>query len=319
MKPKKTTLNALIAEKMAALEAEGKIGTRYNYRTLLHYIEERWGLVPMSDVNPLFAKRMKKTMATEGKSPSTQCNYFAMLMAIFNYAVYKGYAKSENYPLRKNSYELDKPAKPKPAKRTEWCLKKEQMQKIWEEWKKDPNPSHKRNVGMFLCSYLMNGANLADIMRLKYDKSYYRSGRTVLTFIRLKTKGRSDAKVTVPIIPQLKEIIELIGDKEKPDGYVFGSFMAGTDMSDNVAVAHRVMYLNTHISRELKIWCQRRMIADHISMTYARHTYATVSTMEGVPFYVVERALGHSLGGTADNYVGHTTPEKMAEYNSRLL
>ena len=184
------TLNSLIELKMKSLEEDGKVSTMKNYRSFLHYIDGHFGEVDIKSVNPEFAQKMKKMMTVEGKTTSTINSYFALMSSIFNYAVYKKYTTADKYPFQRKSYELDKVKKPKPVKRTDWFLKKEQMQLIYGEWVKETNQSIKRYVGIFLASYLCNGANLADVLRLRYDSNYYKNDKKVLVFTRKKTHRR---------------------------------------------------------------------------------------------------------------------------------
>lgn len=313
------TLNSLIELKMKSLEEDGKVSTNKSYRTLLSYIESHFGEVDIKSVNPEFAKKMKKVMTAEGKSTSTINNYFALLSSIFNYAVYKKYTTADKYPFQRKSYELDKVKKPKPVKRTDWFLKKEQMQLIYGEWQKETNQSIKRYVGIFLASYLCNGANLADVLRLRYDSNYYKNDKKVLVFTRKKTQGRSDSKVTIPITTHLKSIIDAIGDSEAKNGYVFGSFLNGIDTTNQSAIDGRVMYINTYTSKVARAFCNRIGIEENVSVTYARHSYSTILNHLNAPYSIVEYNLGHSLSGVSGNYIAKPQIEDLFKYNELLL
>lgn len=314
------TLNKLIEMKMNMLEMEGKYSTAKNYRSLLHYIDTHFGeSVDIKDVDSDFAQRMKNVMVEEHKSPSTITNYFALLSSIFNYAVYKKYTTADKYPFQRKSYELDKVKKPKPNKRTDWFLKKEQMQTIYKEWETETNESIKRNVGIFLASYLCNGANLADVLRLRYDTKYYKNDKKVLVFTRKKTQGRSDATVTIPITDHLRKVIDAIGDEETKDGYVFGSFLGDVDVTDEKAIDGRVMYVNTYSSKVVGNFCNKIGIEDKVSISVARHTYATIMHHQGVPYSIVETNLGHQLNGVVGNYVAAPQLEDLFRYNNLLL
>lgn len=313
------TLNSLIELKMKSLEEDGKVSTNKSYRTLLSYIESHFGEVDIKSVNPEFAKKMKKIMTTEGKSTSTINNYFALLSSIFNYAVYKKYTTADKYPFQRKSYELDKVKKPKPVKRTDWFLKKEQMQLIYGEWQKETNQSIKRYVGIFLASYLCNGANLADVLRMRFDSNYYKNDKKILVFTRKKTQGRSDSKVTIPITTHLRSIIDAIGDNETKNGYVFGSFLNGIDTTNQSAIDGRVMYINAYASKVVRSFCKKIGIDENVSITYARHSYSTILNHLNAPYSIVEYNLGHSLSGVSGNYIAKPQIEDLFKYNELLL
>lgn len=320
---KKPSLNQLINLKMGILMSETKIGSYNNYRTLLSYVETHYGIVPIDNVTADFANRMKSQMVAEGKSNSTIRTYFALLTSVWNYACYKKYVKPESYPFAKKSYELDKCKVPKATKRNDHFITKNEMillygyfleSKPGREYEK----SEKAYLGLFLMSYLCNGANINDLVRLRYDNSYFVSNETVFRFVRHKVADRTAAMITVPIIDELKTILAEIASPVVKDGLVLGRMVEGCD--DEEKLAKRVMYINSYCATIIRKVARKLGIRDDISPTFARHTYATVLHQSGANFAVVEAALGHTSNiGIAGNYIGETPVELLFEMNSKLL
>lgn len=318
---KKQFFNTLIQQKIDFLVADGRYGTANNYRNILHYIEQRYGLVECSKITPHWATEFQMKMKKEGKSPSTINNYFSMITAIFNYGVYKGYCKMEDYPIQKAPWELDKPKKPAMLKRSESYLNKQQMQELFNHWKQMPTDKpyllkRKKYVGLFLMSYLCNGANLADLLRLKYNPDYFNNDGKILTFHRQKVKARSNAKVTIPIIPQLKEIMDYLANEPVLNGHVL-PFSEG--ITDEVKMMKMVTYTNVRVRDVMNVVGKKLLGREGISITYARHSYSTVLHHAGCNFAMVEQNLGHSLNGVAGNYIGQQTIDELFKCNSNLL
>lgn len=319
---KKVFFNTLIMEKVTVCEFENRTGTAMNYRSLLHYIEQRFGLVEVRNVNPQFAAEMKAQMVKEKKSPSTIVNYFNMLGAIYNYAVYKRLAKPEDFPFQRKPYELDKVKKPKPNKRTECYLTKKQMQTVWQYWLEMPtNKSYwqhrKKFVGIFLLSYLMNGANYADIARMRYNHEYFNNDGRILSFIREKVKNRSAAIVRVPIIPQLQVLLDYFSNEPKLNGLVFP--FCSDVINDENELRNRIMYDNTRVRDVFTQIGDDIVGRNDITITYARHSYSSVLHHAGCNFAIVEQNLGHQLQGVAGNYIGQQTIDELFKVNANLL
>lgn len=319
---KKVFFNTLIMEKVHVCEFENRTGTAMNYRSLLHYIEQRFGLVEVKNVNPQFAAEMKAQMVAEKKSPSTIVNYFNMLGAIYNYAVYKRLAKPEDFPFQRKPYELDKVKKPKPNKRTECYLTKKQMQTLYDYWLTMPTDksywlNRKKYLGMFLISYLCNGANIADIHRLTYNHEYFNNDGKILSFVREKVKNRSAAVVRIPVIPQLRVLLDYFALEPKNNGLVFD--FAADVIDTEIPLRRRICYDNTRI-RDMFVQIGNDVIGrDDITVTYARHSYSSVLHHCGCNFAIVEQNLGHQLQGVAGNYIGQQTIDELFKVNANLL
>lgn len=323
MKSKKTTtVNELICEKITVLKMQGKYPTASNYRALLHFIEKHFGLLPAADCDAKCVMRMKMIM--KDWSTSTQASYFACLKSIWNYANYKGYTGKTDYPFQRHEYEIDKVKVPKTKKRTEHFLTVEQISRIYHHWfempdEKGKDKSCKMYVGLFLFSYLGNGANVNDLLRLKYNNDWYNSDGKILSFVRHKTADKSPVKVQIPVTRWLKPILDYIADEPTRNGNVLGWFLKETDTNDEESMFHRTMYVNSFTSVKVRNVCKILGLRDDVCVTFARHTYASVLNHLGCNFSQIEMALGHILPGVSSNYIGQVPIEKMFEMNEKLI
>lgn len=316
MKKSTVTMNELVTSKMANLMAANKINTANNYRSLLHFLERNFGVVYCSDCTPGFVQKMDAAMA--GLSPSTKATYFATFRAIWNYANYKGYTGKADYPFRTKSYEIDKVKVPKILRRSEWYASREEMSEIYRYWEGMDDCIRKRYIGLFLASYLCNGANLNDVVRLQYNNDWFSSGGTILSFVRKKTEERAPVKVRVPVTGWLRKILDYMADEPVRNGYVFGSFIRGWEHSEK-AMQKRVMTLNNSASKILKKELGKAGMRNDLSVTFARHSFSSALHHLGAPFALVEQAMGHSGGGVAFNYIASFSDKDLFKWSELLI
>ena len=115
-----------------------------------------------------------------------------------------------------------------------------------------------------------------------------------------KTKGHSANSGVV--IPLNDGLLSLIGeDPENLDSSIFN--------------------LPTYESccKSVKRWVKRAGINKHISWHMARHTFATLITLEqGVPIETVSKMLGHTNVSMTERYA-KVTPQKLFEEFNRFL
>ena len=313
MKKKNTvTLNELVTEKMVIMENDGKMNSAHNYRTLLHFIQKHFGIVLMSECGPEFIKQMDKCLADY--SPSTKSTYYSLLKSIWHYAEYKGYTGKCEYPFRRKQYEMDKIAIPKILRRSDWWVDIKGMSEIYHNWENMKDSNIKRYIGLFLTSYLFNGANINDIVRIRFTRDWFQSNGTILSFIRKKTAEKSPTKVRVPITKWVKPILEYMGEKPELNGIVFKSFIDGYDMTEN-SLFKRIMTLNSVISKQIKIVTGR----PDISTTTARHSYSTNLHHLGAPYALTEKNLGHCGTDVAFNYIGEFPDSDLFKWNEKLI
>lgn len=317
MRKKSTvTVNELVSSKMAILTAANKINTAHNYRSLLHFLERNFGVVYCAECNPEFVQRMDVAMA--GLSPSTKATYYACFRAIWNYANYKGYTCGCEYPFRTHPYEQDKVRVPKILRRSECYASRNEMSDIYRYWQGMEDGLRKKYIGLFLASYLCNGCNLADLVRMTYNNDWYTSGCRIISFVRHKTADRTPIKVRVPVTGWLRSILDYMADEPSRGGLVFGSFVEGYTISEKV-LQKRIMSLNNSVGKILKKELGKAGFRNDMSITFARHSYSTALHHIGAPFALVEQALGHTGTGIAFNYIGSFSDDDLFKWNELLI
>lgn len=150
-----------------------------------------------------------------------------------------------------------------------------------------------RDAFLFQC---YTGLRYSDLRRVSASNIQPRSGYEVITLIAEKSVSRRVGKsrtVEVPILPQAKRIINSYAGRSR-----LLPVYSNQRMNDYIKEACEAAGINTLIETLVmeggKLVVKRLAKYKLVSTHVARHTYATLSLVKGVPLEVVSKALGHS-------------------------
>ena len=206
--------------------------------------------------------------------------------------------------------EVDKVVVPKSNKRDDRYITKQEMQQLWGWFKRTKN----KWVGYFMFSYLHGGINLADMVDLRFNDFWFAEGGFVFT--RKKTAHKTNRKVAVPATTWTQELFDTLNIEPTKNKRVF----AGLEYDGTDADYQRLKSgVHTNIDRSLAKACKELEINKKVTMTTARHSFATIATKEGIPYVMVENAMGHTLGSVASHYIGSFSVEEMRPDFEKLL
>lgn len=255
-------------------------------------------------------------------SSTTAGIYMRACRVAVNEAIKKGYIKASQYPFGKK---VDgKVSIPKGRSRQAQyigipTIKKLMKFKAPEKWSKATADSKLEAVNYWMFSYLGNGLNLADMGELTYNKHYFESGETELHFIRKKTVNTTDEEIEIiiPIIPELKSILTRYGAKPKLNAVIFPKILNGEKRE--IEIKKIIRQQNSNIAERLKVVCKAMGLPYEISMTYARHSFATNLTHAGVSEKYISDAMGHMVQTITGRYIDLFPKEKRMTFNKMLL
>ena len=252
--------------------------------------------------------------------------YMRSLRVVLNEAIRRGLLTAADYP-----FGSEKGVRvPRGGDRREQYLSVPQMTQLYrcfidesypESWSAAEKESVRHGLGLFLAQYLVNGCNLADLARIRYNDHYFSSGETSFSFIRHKTAERNytDQEVVVPIIPPLREILVRMAAKPTSGSLVFPHILDGA--KTDVEQGKRISQANQNIRKHLQKLTKALGWTVSPSGSWCRHSYATNLTHAGVPDNYIHQSMGHAVTITSMTmrYVDLFPPEMQREYNSRLL
>ncbi|KAA6349218.1 hypothetical protein EZS27_003329 [termite gut metagenome] len=129
---------------------------------------------------------------------------------------------------------------------------------------------------MWFFSYLCNGINFADMLRLKYAN--IRNGE--ICFLRAKTSRTSKVKkdIFAMLTPEMQSIIDKWGNQSrKPEDYIFG-YLTGkeTPLEEKTIIQSVIKLCNKRLKK-----IGTALGIEGVSTYTARHSYATVLKRSG--------------------------------------
>lgn len=162
-------------------------------------------------------------------------------------------------------------------------------------------------------SYLCNGINFGDMLRLKY--SNIDNGEIV--FKRVKTIRTSKVKkdLQAMITPEMQRIIKRWGNMNKlSDNYIFPYLKGNETPKQEDTIVKEVI---RRCNKKLKL-ISSVLDLPRISTYTARHSYATVLKRSGANIAYISESLGHNDLKTTENYLAFFEREER-EKNAKLL
>lgn len=311
--------------------ASKKASTADSYNNAINcFIESKvYDEVDGFAVDTLTIQKWVQYMNNAGYKSSTIGIYLRAIRVVFNTCIRKGYLREADYPF--SAKDPDKVSIPVGNSRKTAVLSIAEMTRLYEFFINGEIPSGVRSkesknkaLGLFLCQYLCNGCNLYDLALLRYDDYYEISEHKAFRFFRHKTAEHSEAgsEVIVPIIQPLKEILDQIAAPVGFGQLVFPFILGeGVDPESKEAV-NKIHQENKNIAKRMKSIAPLVGIKDEPTSTYARHSFATNLSQQGVPLDYVSFAMGHSTGNRGQitkRYISPYPIYKQMEYNSKLL
>jgi integrase len=243
---------------------------------------------------------------------TTKNDYIISLRAVFNYALSEKLIDESSYPFdqRKinNYYNIQTSPKTKRALTSD----------EFDNLKKVRNlltPAQQEAWDYFMLSYLFNGANLRDIAELKFS-DIDRHDNTII-FRRKKTsnKKKLDKDIVVILSPQIEKIMQLRGNPEQQNAYIFPIFN-----TDGLSDREKSVIVKEKTHQWGKKWVLIAKKANvRLDLTYqmARHTYASIAILNNVPIEEVSKAMGHTSIQQTKDYIA-TLPKNFTPQNEMM-
>lgn len=236
-------------------------------------------------------KRYEQWFVAQDVSLTTVKAYFTTIRAIFKIAQREGAISKDLYPFGEGKYKMPMGNNFKRA------LKLSEIKQIYyyetEEFSRQDEAKD-----MWLFSYLLNGANMNDIVRLKYKNM----SNEFITFIRRKTRSNAKTRpISVPITDELKRIIDKWGNIDhSPENYIFKYI--DKDMTEK-QVRRNLDQLIQRTNRNMKRIAKDIGIEQTVTTYTARHSFSTVLKRSGVSTEFIGESLGHNNLMTTELYL----------------
>jgi len=245
-------------------------------------------------------------------SETTKNDYTLLLRAVFNYAISEHLIDVKLYPFDENKinnyFNIQTSAKTKRALTLAEFDKLKSVRKLI-------TPAQQEAWDYFMLSYLFNGANLRDIADLKFS-NIDKHDKTI-TFKRKKTsnKKKADKEIVVSLNEQISKIIELRGNPEETQNYIFPIF---SGKEKNNIEKSKIVKEKTHSwGKKWELIAKTAGIRKDFTYQMARHTYATVADLKSIPIEEISKAMGHSTIQQTKDYIA-TLPKIITPENEKM-
>ncbi len=246
-------------------------------------------VLQFKSIDKHWLRDFEKYLVTHGKSITTISMYLRALQAVMNRGIKESYfKKDESFPFGNNNYKIPKENPRKMA------LNLSQIKKIIDYEPLSPNEAFLRDMWVF--SYLCNGINIVDLLKLKYSDV----GDMEISFYRQKTiHSQNKTKVSAIILPEMRQIIERWGNEPKADNYIFPILRHGLDPKQELLKTKNfTSLLNKRMHR-----IGKHLGIGSITSYTARHSFATVNKRSGASIEYISESLGHSDVKTTKTYL----------------
>jgi len=289
------------------LQNEGSAGTADLYISGMGSFRSFQEYLLFADVTLSFLKKYEKWMLELGKSYTTIGIYTRQLRTIFNRAIDDKYVDRKLYPFGRNKYQTPTGRNIKKA------LVMEDIKKIFMYEPETVSEEKYRDFWIF--SYLANGINVKDMIKLKYKDV----GEESIIFLREKTKKSNRVKpkpIVVPLTDEIKKIIEKWGNPDKaPNGYVFNYLSDGMSPERELAIKKQLV---KQINKYIRRIAEKVGIKKDVTTYVARHSFVTVLKRSGASMEFISEAVGHSNLRTTEGYADSFEDEAKKHFAKAL-
>ncbi|KAA6331149.1 Tyrosine recombinase XerC [termite gut metagenome] len=217
-----------------------------------------------------------------------------------------GIIKEAQYPFGKGKYEVPK------GKGRKMALTLQQIKQIITYTDGAEATEHYRDLWFF--SYLCNGININDMLKLKYanidnDEIHFYRSKTLHTS---KEKKEIEALLTL----EMKQIIERWGNPDRSSSCFVFPFLTGNETP--IEQKNRIKDITRRINKHMK------KIGDSLGIlgisTYtARHSFASVLKRSGANIAYISDSLGHTDLKTTENYLASFEKEERIKNAAFLI
>jgi integrase/recombinase XerD len=249
-------------------------------------------------------KKYEKHLLKNDKSFTTISMQMRVIRTLMNQAKRDGVIKETQYPFGKDKYEIKEGANTKKA------LTLNEIKQIFHF--SDGNETTDRYRDLWIFSYLCNGINIADLVKLKFKD--IKDGD--ICFVRQKTestsKNRREIRASVSL--EIQNIIDKWGNKPIASNYIFPYLNGKEDAEQRQRITKdltkRINLRMQKIGTELSI--------GNITTYTARHSFATVLKRSGANIAFIGESLGHRDLKTTESYLASFEKEERQK-NATLL
>ena len=131
--------------------------------------------------------------------------------------------------------------------------------------------------------------------------------------------GKQLDETSVPIIPQLRQLLDVYASPYSPGELVFPDIFLNAVTDEQKAI--RVHDFNRRISKNIKDVCESLGIQS-VTPQYARNSFISALAHHGVMTAYIDYAVGHAtseVSALLAGYISNVTPAMMQAFNEKIF
>jgi integrase len=262
----------------------------------------------VGDVTINFLKKFEKSEIGNNNSQATIEHHMRNLRTIVNYFTYieKVIPKEYEYPFGKGGFTISSYFP------SQQVLKESDIKSVIDlnEFKSD---DHKYARDVWVLLYRLNGANFADLLRLRWsqmdgDYIFYTRKKTETT------RRNNKKRITVPLTDKLLDSISRIGDKSST--FLLGKLTEGYDEETFKNRNHKI---KQQINQKLHDIREQLNLSRPLQLGCARDCYASTLDRNNTPREQTSQMLGHGNVVITEHYLDGLDPDSTFGINSPIL
>jgi len=282
------------------------VSTVISYQTAINSLSEFKKDLSLFDITPELLQEYEEFMLNKKKSRTTIGFYLRNLRSIYNDSISRNLISNDNYPFGKNKYRIPVGSNTKKA------LSDDEITKLFNHIPN--NIDEQQALDFWKLSFLCNGMNFCDILRIKTDDLK----GDFFTFIRSKTKNTrkgSQQEIKVRILPASWEIINKWKSSRPNSLYLFPFLKEEhTPIQEKYFIQDFIKKNNKHMET-----IRKALGIEQKCNTYScRHSFATFYKRKLVPIEFISESLGHSNVATTTAYLASFDDKTIIEYSNLL-
>ncbi len=312
-KPKQTDVMSMFGDYIEKLKSQDRIGTCISYTNAMNSIKAYLGTrkLEFHSITPEWLDKYQKYMLDKGLSLTTVGIYTRTLRIIYNIAIDEEIIERKFYPFGKRKFQVPAP------KNTKKALSREQLKKLFSYTpsigKAFDIEAKLKALDYWKFSYLCNGANPADIFRLKHSDLSADS----IIFIREKTKRSTVQNLKNIAASRTPEIESILERRSTPTGspYLF-DILNGSESPEQEKT--KITQAIKTSNKWMKKIAEELAIEQKVTFMTARHSFATILKRGDAPTQFIQESLGHKSLSTTENYLDSFEDKTKKKYASIL-
>jgi integrase/recombinase XerD len=275
--------------RLADLKSNSKVASYRKTKAIVGKVKSYMGKSDLlfEQITPMWLKDYEQHLKSEKDNrPNTINSNFRCIKAIINRAIAQELIPESLTPFRRYKLTTEKVNKD---------FLTEAELKMLEAAPVEAGSMKSIHLDMYLFSAMGGGFRISDLLLMKWKHC---NGDRII----MQTK-KTGSSVSVIVRPKAKRILDKYLTKDtESENFIFPVLKNEVDYSDAEFLYNAISSATAYANDDMKEIARMVGIEKKVSMHSARHTFATLALLKGIPLSYVSKILGHGNTITTQGY-----------------